>query len=426
MTIFFNSPELSLHVKSSMAGEFKVIAFTHHSAELSQLGKLHLAPDVLPTQLPLLKKALGVDELLYLSTCNRVELIMVCEADLDAEFVSSAIRLLNPMLDADDRMLLEQNVRCYTGNAAIQHCFQVAASLDSLVVGEREIITQFRKAYETCREIGITGDFIRLLVKATIETAKRIYTETGVSRNPVSVVSLAYRKLRSLNVRKDARILVVGAGQTNVNLCKFLKKHGFEQFTVFNRSEANGLVLAEMLSSEFFELEHLSSYTGGFDVLVCCTAAAGHIIDAELYKKLLQGETSKKVVIDLAVPADVDPAVYQQFSVTPILVESLREIAEENLELRRNELNLCNKILQEHVDAFGQTYRHRQVERAMQEIPKMVREIRSNATEKVFARELNQLDEQSRGILEEVINYMEKKYISGPMKIAKEILLEKS
>jgi glutamyl-tRNA reductase len=409
-----------------MAGEFKVLAFTHHSAELSLLGKLHIATDTLHNELPAIKKALNVDELLYLSTCNRVELIMVCEAEIDAAFITKAIQLINSKLELNDLQMLEQNARFFSGNEAIQHCFQVAASLDSLVVGEREIITQFRKAYENCLEIGTTGDFIRLLVKATIETAKRIYTETGVSRNPVSVVSLAYRKLRALNVRKDARILVIGAGQTNVNLCKFLRKHGFDKFTVFNRSAANGMALAEMLQADFFQLEALTTYTGGFDVLVCCTAAANHIIDPEIYSNLLQGDTTKKVVIDLAVPADVDPSIYHQFSVTPILVESLREIAEENLELRRNELNQCNEILQEHVEAFGHTYRHRQVERAMQDIPKMVREIRSHATETVFARELNQLDEQSRAILEDVINYMEKKYISMPIKLAKEILLEKS
>jgi len=409
-----------------MVNEFKVLAFTHHDAELGLLGKLHIAPDALPVCLPELKQALNIDELLYLSTCNRVELIMNCYAEIDSEFIFRTIRLINPSLNEIECRLLEQNARTFISNEAIHHCFQVAASLDSLVVGEREIITQFRKAYETCREIGTTGDCIRLLVKSTIETAKRIYTETGISRNPVSVVSLAYRKLRALNVRKDARILVIGAGQTNVNLCKFLRKHGFNRFTVFNRSEANGMVLAEMLQAKYFPLDTLPSFSEGFDVIVCCTAAADHIVDAEIYQQLLQGETGKKVVIDLAVPADVDPSIYQQFLVTPILIESLREIAEENLELRRNELNQCHTILLEQVEAFGHTYRHRQVERAMQDIPKMVREIRSHATENVFARELNQLDGHSRAILEDVINYLEKKYISGPIKLAKEILLEKS
>ncbi|MFO0005579.1 MAG: glutamyl-tRNA reductase, partial [bacterium] len=117
----------------------------------------------------------------------------------NSNFISNVIQLINPRLDYNDQQLLSQNARCFSGNSAIQHCFEVAASLDSLVVGEREIITQFRKAYELCHQIGTTGDFIRLLVKATIEAAKRIYTETGVSRNPVSVVSLAYRKLRELN-----------------------------------------------------------------------------------------------------------------------------------------------------------------------------------------------------------------------------------
>lgn len=425
MTFNFGLNTLSLRVKG-MLKEFKLLAFTHHDAELGLLGKLHISPDLQPACLPELKQALNVDELLYLSTCNRVELIMAGDVEVNLDFISKAIRLINPNLNSDEHRLLEQNARYFNGNAAIHHCFQVAASLDSLVVGEREIITQFRKAYETCLEIGITGDFIRLLVKATIETAKRIYTETGVSRNPVSIVSLAYRKLRSLNVRKDARIVVIGAGKTNVNFCKFLKKHGFERFTVFNRSEANGSALAEMLKAKFFGLDELNSFTGGFDVLVCCTAAAGHIVDATLYKNLLQGETNKKVIIDLAVPADVDPSIYETFQATPILVESLREIAEEHLALRRNELNQCNEILREHEESFVHTYRHRKVERAMQDIPKMVRKIRSDATETVFVRELNQLDEQSRAILEDVINYMEKKYISGPIKLAKEILLEKS
>jgi glutamyl-tRNA reductase len=409
-----------------MAEELKVLAFTHHSAELSLLGKLHIEPDALILRLPLIKESLALNELLYLSTCNRVELIMVTEADIDSRFICNTLKILNQNLIPDELDALTVNARVYSGNDAIRHCFQVAASLDSLVVGEREIITQFRKAYENCNEIGTTGDLIRLLVKATIETAKRIYTETGVSRNPVSVVSLAYRKLRDLNVRKDARILVIGAGQTNVNFCKFLRKHGFSKFTVFNRSASNGKALAEMLQADFFPLESLQAFTKGFDVLVCCTAAADYIVDTILYAQLLQGDNSKKVIIDLAVPADVEPAIYNHYSVNSILVESLREIAEENLELRRNELDQCNAILQEHVEAFGHTYRHRQVERAMQEIPKLVRDIRSHATETVFARELNQLDEQSRAILENVINYMEKKYISVPIKLAKEILLEKS
>jgi len=409
-----------------MRGEFKILAFTHHNAELSLLGKLHIEPDLLAQQLPVLKKALNLDELFYLGTCNRVEFLVVNEAEIDAAFIAEVLFLLNPNLEQQEKEILLQNARSFSGTEAIRHCFQVAASLDSLVVGEREIITQFRKAYETCREIGTTGDFIRLLVKATIETAKRIYTETGVSRNPVSVVSLAYRKLRGLHVQKDARILVIGAGQTNVNLCKFLRKHGFEHFSVFNRSEANGKALASMLQAEYYPLEALNTFSAGFDVLVCCTSSADYIINPSVYAQLLQGDETKKVVIDLAVPADVDPVIYSMHPVTPILVESLREIAEENLELRRSELQQCESILQEHIDAFGQTFRHRQVERAMQEIPKMVRDIRSHATETVFARELNQLDEQSRALLEDVINYMEKKYISMPIKLAKEILLEKS
>src|SRR5690554_7776341 len=104
---------------------------------------------------------------------------------------------------------------------------KVTSSIDSMVVGEREIITQIRKSFDACRAYGITGDAIRLMIRHTIETAKRIYTETSIAQSPVSVVSLAYHTLRLKDIPLDARILIIGAGVTNTNMSRFLRKHGF-------------------------------------------------------------------------------------------------------------------------------------------------------------------------------------------------------
>jgi glutamyl-tRNA reductase len=303
--------------------------------------------------------------------------------------------------------------------------FQVAASLDSLVVGDREIITQVRSAFETSVKDKLSGDSIRLLIRKVIESSKEVFTSTPISRNPVSVVSLAYRQLRSLNVKKDARFIIVGAGQTNTNLCKYLHKHGFRNFVVFNRSIENGQILAQNIGGDAFPLSSLNTYENGFDVLVSCTSSSDYIIDTSLYNQLLQSESDSKIVIDLAIPNDVSPHIYKEFDVKPILVESLKQMAEENRAFRLTALAQCEEIIDKHFDEFRHMFRERVVERAMKDIPQKVKEIRDHATNHVFARELEEMDDTSRQVLEKMLTYFEKKYISVPMKMAKEILLDK-
>src|SRR5262249_3662790 len=145
----------------------------------------------------------------------------------------------------------------YNSHEAVNHILRVASSLESLVVGEREIITQFRQAYEKCNSYGLTSDFMRLLNKHTVETAKQIFTETGIAKNPVSVVSLAYRLLKEKNVKDNARCIFVGAGQTNATMAKYMKKHNFSSFTVFNRSLDKAIELSKELNGKAYELNEL-------------------------------------------------------------------------------------------------------------------------------------------------------------------------
>ena len=409
-----------------MLDKLHIIGFTHQNSSLELVGKFHVDPNHRAKRLAALKKQLNLSELLYLSTCNRVEFIMVSASGLDVNFINALASLSGQEISDAELNQARNEAIILEGDTAIDHCFRVAASLDSLVVGEREIITQFRKAYEECYELGLTGDFLRLLSKATIETAKRIFTETPVARNPVSVVSLAYRQLLALHVKKDSRILVVGAGQTNVNLCKFLCKHGYTNFTVYNRSLINGKQLAVMVQGTAYPLDALFQRTEGFDVLITCTSSADHLINKDQYKQLLCGDTARKIIIDLAVPADVDPAIYTAFPTVAISMISLKEIAAKNIDRRKSALSQCENILTEQKSIFDHTCKHRKIELAMQDIPKKVREIRAHATETVFARELSELDPQSRELVLNMMHYMEKKYISVPMKMAKEILLEQA
>ena len=181
-----------------------------------------------------------------------------------------------------------QKVEVFHKADAVKHALSVASSIDSMIVGEREIITQVRGAYEASKSYGLTGDFIRLLTRKVIETAKKVYTETNIAKKPVSVVSLAYHKLRNLNIALDAKFVIVGAGLTNTTMCKFLKKHGYSNFVIFNRSIENAEKLANDIGGKAFSLAELGEYQDGFDVLLTCTGADKHLIDVPAYKQLLK------------------------------------------------------------------------------------------------------------------------------------------
>ncbi|MCC6370302.1 MAG: glutamyl-tRNA reductase [Bacteroidia bacterium] len=400
---------------------FKVIAFTYKNLPLEQLGKLHLDATQQAEILPSLKTKLHLQEFLFLSTCNRVELFVCNNVPANTDFIVSVLKELNPQLTPEELSTLAVGAELYENDLAVQHVLRVASSLDSLVVGEREIITQVRKAYDACHALKLTGDFIRLLLRQTIETAKEVYTNTAIAKNPVSVASLAYRQLRELGIKDDARILFVGSGQTNTILAGYFQKHKFANFTVFNRTREHAEKLAALLNGKAFTLDELSLFKNGFDVLVVCTASSEAIITTSVYQSLLNNETTKKVIIDLGVPANVEEAVAINKQAHYIDINSLKAQAEANLELRKGEIAVCEEIISTKSKQFSLLYQERRIELAFGNVPKEVKAIKELALNEVFAKELNTLDAQSKEVLDKVLTYMEKKYNAVAIKTAKEV-----
>lgn len=405
--------------------ELKIVALTHKTLDIESIGFLHLEQNKRKILLPALQKKFGFSELMLLSTCNRVEFIFTSRENITEKLLSAIFLALNPELKNETLNLFVKKGNIYSGENALKHLFEVASSIDSLVVGEREIITQVRKAYEFCNSLNLTGDKIRLAIQQTIVTAKEIYTKTNIAKNPVSVVSLAYRKLRDLNIPTDARFILIGAGETNSLMAKYFKKHKYTNFSIFNRTLTKAKTLAKELGGRAFKLEELEKFKEGFDVIISCTGSIEPIITTKIYKSILIGEKSKKVVIDLAVPNDLDAAVLEKYDINLIAVSNLREVAKENLLARQSELAQCYRIIDEKIVEFKQLFRQRQVELAFSEIPQRVKEIKETALNEVFAKDFHALDKKSKEVLDKVISYMEKKYNAVAMKTAKKAILNK-
>ena len=403
---------------------FKVIAFTHKQLDIADIGKLHLADDVYAQQLHQLKQHFQLEELMFLSTCNRVEFLLVHKPNTPHVSPSELLMILAPQINSTLLTHLSYSAIQYENEVAVKHIFKVASSIDSLVIGEREIITQVREAYDRSVANGLCGDLIRIVIKQTINCAKQVYTETNIARNPVSVVSLAFHQLKEIGVDANSRVLVVGAGVTNSNMVRFMKKFGVKDFHIFNRTLANAQKLANEVKGTAYSLTELASFNKGFDVLITCTGATETIITKPLYANLLGNSTARKTVVDLAVPNDFDTEIITSYKVNLIEVKSLQQVAQENIAKREKELSSCKKIVHDNLRIFEQVYKTRKVEVAMSQVPRKVKEIRDNAVNSVFAKDLEQLDEQSREVLSRIIDFMEKKYVSVPMIMAKEILLE--
>jgi glutamyl-tRNA reductase len=401
----------------------KVIAFTHKQVELKELGKLVICQENLIPKLRQVKDQFNIPEIFYLATCNRVAFVLATEEPVDKAFAGKFVGAMDMGVCGAHMDAFLDAACIYEDQEALSHLLRTSCSLESLIVGEKEILAQVRKAYETAREAGLTGDYLRMVMSCAVKAAKEVYTHTNIAKNPISVVSLAYRKLKELKLCTNARIIIIGAGETNRNISKYLQKHKFSNFAVFNRTLSKAQELAADLGGEAYDLEGLKTYNKGFDAIITCTSATQPIITPEIYTSLLNGDTEKKTIVDLAIPNDTDPEILEKFPVNFIEVHSLNEIAKKNIQERYQELVHAEKIISQNIAEFLPQLKQRRIELAMRQVPEKIKEIRHTAINSIFAEEVQGMDQQSREVLEKVMNYMEKKYISVPMIMAKEIMI---
>lgn len=406
-----------------MLDGFHILTLTHRDAPLDALAHAIVPGENTAATLEQLKSAMGWEELLYLATCNRATYVFYTQDPVPEQLPALVLQHIHPELPETTIAQTATRMRLLHGNEAVTHLLEVAASMDSLVVGEREIIRQLRQAYDQCRGWQLTGDHLRLLMGFTIETAKEIYTHTGIGRKGLSVVALAFGEMQKTGLRTNSRILMVGAGETNSLFAKFLVKSGYKNVSVFNRTYENAKALASAHGWRALSLDELTYYSEGFDALVVCTGATSAIITPELYGRLLVGETDKKVVVDLSIPHNVARETTQTFPVHYIEIEGLKETANQNLAYREQERDKAAGLIEERIYAFRDRWHERQVERALAHIPEEVKAVKERALNEVYGREFSQLDPQAQELVLRMLGYMEKKCVAIPIKAAKEVAL---
>ncbi|MBP6397781.1 MAG: glutamyl-tRNA reductase [Saprospiraceae bacterium] len=410
-----------MHFVLFMIDNYKVITFTHHVVEIAEIGNYQIveSSDGLGTHR--VKSALGLEEFMYLSTCNRVTYIFYTHQEVNIDFIIRLLKEANPSLTEEGLDRIERYVSLYEGVEAIQHIFEVAGSIDSLVVGESEIFRQFRAAYQQALEAGQTGDNLRLLEIMAVQVAKHIYSHTRINEKPLSIAALAGESILEVCNSQDACIALVGAGETNTLVARFLHKHGYHKLLIFNRSIDKAIHLAEEVGGKAFGLEALPRLEN-FDALVVCTSSQQPIVTPELWNQWSTQNKNRYLLVDLAVPANVDARVGSLPNVNYINIDQLRELADRNLNFRRQEISIAKTIVDEAVEQFKTLYMERQVELALSALPEEVKKVKEKITTEVFRHKLDLFSAEQKEVIDEILSYMESKCIGIPMKLAKKTI----
>lgn len=420
--------DICTRLKFPLLLQLKVIAFTHKTIPIKEFNRFFLHDENHDERLSALKFSAGLDGIMYLSTCNRIEFIFNTSQALVRQFLKKFFQAFRSDWSEEELNFAIDHAQTFEGENALNHLYRVASSMDSLVVGEREIITQVRNAYEKCNNAGLTDDLIRLVIKSVITTAKKVYTDTKIAEQPVSVVSIAIRNLMNGKQHLQSNFILIGAGETMQNIARYLSKYSHGHFTIYNRTLNNANTLAGLLKNSgnnvvvksLYDLPHHKS---GADVIITCTGSPEAILTEDIFTTIQDGDKSCSI-IDLAVPADTDSKVIHRKNVHYTGIEELKAEAEKNLLERESELLFAEKIIAACLVDFRQLFKTRKVELRMKEVPEKIREIKTKAVTSVFAKEIETLDEHGKEVLAKVLDYMEKKCVSIPMVMAKEIILD--
>jgi glutamyl-tRNA reductase len=328
-----------------------VIGLSHRSAPVELRERFAFAEDSIPPALKALRDRGIAGESVILSTCNRVEIYTATTLAPDVAFAG-----LKKFLAEHHAFegALNDEVYLLAEPHSLHHLFKVASGLDSMVIGETEIFGQLKKAYDVAFQNKSTGAKLNKAFQRAFNVAKHIRTETNIQRGSVSVMSAAVELAEKIfSSLAEHEVLVVGAGETSEKTARALQSRGVKKIAVTNRSPERAKILAAELGAQALPFENWTAELERVDIAVSSTAAPHHILERSQLEPLLRRRKNRPLLlIDLAVPRDIDPTVNKLENVYLYNVDDLQGIANDYLKLRHQEISRCEKIISEKVAAL--------------------------------------------------------------------------
>src|SRR5438876_3688149 len=294
----------------------------------------------------------GCAEALVLATCNRVEVYGASEKRVSTDEIAQSLLQNSEVSDGGHTSALP--FYRYEAEKCVQHLFRVASGLDSMVVGESEILGQAKKAYESARTSGAVGPYLHRLFQRAFRVAKQVRTHTEIARGAVSVGSVAVELAqRIFGKLSECKVLVLGAGETSERTARALISRGVSDLRVSNRSMDRASELAQAVGGRAVPFDEWTAQCREIDILITSTASETPLLTADKLAPMLRGRLDRPLfIIDIAVPRDVDPTVNEMEGVYLYDIDSIRSVAEQSLTLRRQQVAAAEAIIAEHLADF--------------------------------------------------------------------------
>jgi glutamyl-tRNA reductase len=373
-----------------------VVGINHRTAPVEVRERVVFEPARIPDALQQLRQLPDVHETVIVSTCNRTELYCVTNNLGQAELGQWLQRYHGLGLPLDHSLYHHDEQK------AVSHAFAVASGLDSMVLGEPQILGQLKDAYRVAQEAGTTGPVLNRLFQSAFSVAKRVRTETKIGANAVSVASAAVAMARTVFASFENRTaLFVGAGETVALAARHLHADGLRRMIIANRSIDRARELAAEFHGFAIGLDEIPNHLKEADIVVASTAAPHSIITRHMTEQALRARRRKPMfMVDIAVPRDIDADVAELEDVYLFTVDDLQSVVNENLEGRRQAAREANELIEAEVERFAHTLRTR-------DAAPLIRRLREDAE-----RTRNRTLEQARQMLahgkaqDEVLNFL--------------------
>jgi glutamyl-tRNA reductase len=388
-----------------------VVGLSHRTAPLEVRERFSTASDVLPAVLARLASRRELDEVLFLSTCNRVEVFAA-----GGEHATQALReVLAEQGGVERADIMEAYLYEHAGDDAVRHIFRVAASLDSMVLGEPQILGQVKDAYEAAVAAGTLGSFLGRCVHRAFAVAKRVRTETALGEGNVSISSVAVDLARRIFVDlSSTTVLLIGAGEMAEAAAKGLGR-GARAVRVCNRSFDRGAALARTFGGVAAPWEALSSELVIADVVVASTASPTFIVTRDMMRKAMKARRGRPLFfIDIAVPRNVEPSVHGIDNVYVYNIDDLEQQVAEGLKSRQEEVGRAEAMVAAELRDFQSWARGLHVQPTLVALRSRTRAVLLGELERSLTGRLKHLGEGDRAALTQMMESAANKLLHMP------------
>jgi len=386
---------------------------SHKTAPVEVREGLAFHEDALPAALQGLKSCEGVSEAVILSTCNRVEIMVTTTDGADPQGIVDSFLARQKALDPAS---IAPNLYRHEGREAIHHLFRVASSLDSMVIGEPQILGQLKAAYAAAKDAGAVCGWLDGLLTRAFGVAKRVRSETGIGQMAVSVsyaaVELARKIFGSLSHRT---VMIVGAGKMSELAARHLRRSGADHVFVTNRTHERAVEMAKLFQGTPVEYTRFTAMLPEVDILIASSGAPHYILHKDEMQRVISARRNKPMfLIDIAVPRNIDPAVNDLDNVFLYDIDDLKEVVEANLRERSKEAERAEALVAEEVERMMARLKVAEVTPVIIGLQEQLEQIRTDEIEKV-RHKFGPLTPEMEQALEAATRGMVNKIAHGPI-----------